>query len=158
MSLAANPFNVVAGRFADCERLALASVLDHDHVPRLGGLVHRAPGRSHHLTPGGPSHGSFTNKATESAHRCATPSARRACRRGSSSLPVISTNPGSVSKASPATRLPLGDNPMRAAFAAREQLRHESGLGVTYLRPDAFASNTFGWRGSIRARLRTHRQ
>jgi uncharacterized protein YbjT (DUF2867 family) len=47
--------------------------------------------------------------------------------------------------------LPLDANPMGAAFAAREQLLRESGLGVTYLRPDAFASNTFRWRDSIRA-------
>ena len=37
--------------------------------------------------------------------------------------------------------LPLDDNPMGAAFAAREQILRESGLGVTYLRPSAFASN-----------------
>ncbi|MGH3234930.1 MAG: hypothetical protein ACRDOH_17100, partial [Streptosporangiaceae bacterium] len=42
-------------------------------------------------------------------------------------------------------------NPMGAAFAAREQLLRESGLGVTCLRPSAFASNTFGWRDAIRA-------
>ena len=47
--------------------------------------------------------------------------------------------------------LPLGGNPMGAAFAAREQLLRESGLGVTYLRPSAFASNAFAWRDSIRA-------
>jgi uncharacterized protein YbjT (DUF2867 family) len=47
--------------------------------------------------------------------------------------------------------LPLDANPMGAAFAAREQILRESGLGVTYLRPDAFASNTFRWRDSIRA-------
>jgi uncharacterized protein YbjT (DUF2867 family) len=47
--------------------------------------------------------------------------------------------------------LPLDANPMGAAFAAREQLLRESGLGVTYLRPSAFASNAFGWRDSIRA-------
>ncbi len=47
--------------------------------------------------------------------------------------------------------LPLGDNPMGAALAAREQVLHESGLGVTYLRPSAFASNAFAWRDSIRA-------
>ncbi|MGH3193678.1 MAG: SDR family oxidoreductase, partial [Streptosporangiaceae bacterium] len=33
--------------------------------------------------------------------------------------------------------LPLDDNPMGAAFAAREQLLRESGLGVTCLRPSA---------------------
>lgn len=47
--------------------------------------------------------------------------------------------------------LPLDANPMGAAFAAREQVLRESGLGVTYLRPSAFASNAFGWRDSIRA-------
>jgi uncharacterized protein YbjT (DUF2867 family) len=47
--------------------------------------------------------------------------------------------------------LPLDDNPMGAAFAAREQLLRESGLGVTYLRPSAFASNAFAWREGIRA-------
>jgi uncharacterized protein YbjT (DUF2867 family) len=47
--------------------------------------------------------------------------------------------------------LPLDDNPMGAALAAREQVLRESGLGVTYLRPSAFASNAFGWRDSIRA-------
>jgi nucleoside-diphosphate-sugar epimerase len=47
--------------------------------------------------------------------------------------------------------LPLDANPMGAAFAAREQVLRESGLGVTYLRPDAFASNTFAWRDAIRA-------
>jgi hypothetical protein len=51
MPLAAHPFNMVVGRFVDWERLALASVPDHDHVPPgIGGHVHRAPGRSHHLT------------------------------------------------------------------------------------------------------------
>jgi uncharacterized protein YbjT (DUF2867 family) len=47
--------------------------------------------------------------------------------------------------------LPLDANPMGAAFAAREQVLRESGLGVTYLRPDAFASNALRWRDSIRA-------
>jgi uncharacterized protein YbjT (DUF2867 family) len=47
--------------------------------------------------------------------------------------------------------LPLNANPMGAAFAAREQILRESGLGVTYLRPSAFASNAFAWRDSIRA-------
>jgi len=46
--------------------------------------------------------------------------------------------------------LPL-DGPMPTALAAREQLLRESGLGVTYLRPSAFASNTLGWRDAIRA-------
>jgi uncharacterized protein YbjT (DUF2867 family) len=40
---------------------------------------------------------------------------------------------------------------MGAALAAREQVLRESGLGVTYLRPSAFASNAFAWRDSIRA-------
>jgi uncharacterized protein YbjT (DUF2867 family) len=47
--------------------------------------------------------------------------------------------------------LPLDANPMGAALAAREQVLRESGLGVTYLRPSAFASYAFGWRDSIRA-------
>jgi uncharacterized protein YbjT (DUF2867 family) len=47
--------------------------------------------------------------------------------------------------------LPLDDNPMGAAFAAREQILRESGLGVTYLRPSAFASNAFAWCDAIRA-------
>jgi uncharacterized protein YbjT (DUF2867 family) len=47
--------------------------------------------------------------------------------------------------------LPLDGNPMAAALAAREQVLRESGLGVTYLRPNAFASNAFAWRDSIRA-------
>lgn len=46
--------------------------------------------------------------------------------------------------------LPL-DGPMPTALAAREQLLRESGLGVTYLRPSAFASNALGWRDAIRA-------
>jgi uncharacterized protein YbjT (DUF2867 family) len=46
--------------------------------------------------------------------------------------------------------LPLDDNPMGTAFAAREQTLRESGLGVTYLRPSAFASNAFACRDSIR--------
>jgi uncharacterized protein YbjT (DUF2867 family) len=48
--------------------------------------------------------------------------------------------------------LPLDGNPMGAAFAAREQILRQSGLGVTYLRPSAFASNALGWRDAIRAR------
>jgi len=40
---------------------------------------------------------------------------------------------------------------MGAAFAAREQILRESGLGVTCLRPSAFASNAFAWRDAIRA-------
>jgi uncharacterized protein YbjT (DUF2867 family) len=47
--------------------------------------------------------------------------------------------------------LPLDANPMGAAFAAREQILRESGLGVTYLRPSAFASNALAWRDAIRA-------
>jgi uncharacterized protein YbjT (DUF2867 family) len=47
--------------------------------------------------------------------------------------------------------LPLDANPMGAALAAREQVLRESGLGVTYLRPSAFASNAFAWRDAIRA-------
>jgi len=47
--------------------------------------------------------------------------------------------------------LPLDANPMGAAFAAREQILRESGLGVTCLRPSAFASNTLAWRDAIRA-------
>jgi uncharacterized protein YbjT (DUF2867 family) len=47
--------------------------------------------------------------------------------------------------------LPLDGNPMGAALAAREQVLRESGLGVTYLRPSAFASNAFAWRDSVRA-------
>jgi uncharacterized protein YbjT (DUF2867 family) len=47
--------------------------------------------------------------------------------------------------------LPLDANPMGAAFAAREQVLRVSGLGVTYLRPSAFASNALGWRDAIRA-------
>jgi uncharacterized protein YbjT (DUF2867 family) len=35
--------------------------------------------------------------------------------------------------------LPLDDNPMGAALAAREQVLRESGLAVTCLRPSAFA-------------------
>jgi uncharacterized protein YbjT (DUF2867 family) len=47
--------------------------------------------------------------------------------------------------------LPLDANPMGAAFAAREQLLRESGLGATYLRPSAFASNALAWGDAIRA-------
>jgi uncharacterized protein YbjT (DUF2867 family) len=47
--------------------------------------------------------------------------------------------------------LPLDGNPMGVALAAREQILRESGLGVTYLRPSAFASNTLAWRDSVRA-------
>jgi len=48
-------------------------------------------------------------------------------------------------------RMPVQGNPIGAALAAREQLLRESGLGVTYLRPNAFASNAFWWRDSVRA-------
>ena len=44
--------------------------------------------------------------------------------------------------------LPL--SPIQAALAAREQVLRESGLGVTYLRPNTFASNAFWWLDSIR--------
>ena len=47
--------------------------------------------------------------------------------------------------------LPLDDNPMGAAFAAREQILRQSGLDVTYLRPSAFASNALAWRDAILA-------
>jgi uncharacterized protein YbjT (DUF2867 family) len=47
--------------------------------------------------------------------------------------------------------LPLDTNPIGAALAAREQVLRESGLGVTYLRPNTFASNAFWWRDAIRA-------
>jgi uncharacterized protein YbjT (DUF2867 family) len=47
--------------------------------------------------------------------------------------------------------LPLDDNPMGAALAAREQVLRESGLGVTYLRPSSFATNTLAWASAIRA-------
>ncbi|MFB9698042.1 NAD(P)H-binding protein [Actinoplanes digitatis] len=46
---------------------------------------------------------------------------------------------------------PLSENPIGAALAAREQVMRESGLPVTYLRPNAFASNAFWWRDAIRA-------
>ncbi len=47
--------------------------------------------------------------------------------------------------------LPLDVNPIGAALAAREQVLRESGLSVTYLRPNTFASNAFWWLDSIRA-------
>jgi uncharacterized protein YbjT (DUF2867 family) len=47
--------------------------------------------------------------------------------------------------------LPIGDNPIAAALAAREEILAESGLGVTYLRPAAFASNSLAWRDGVRA-------
>jgi len=46
---------------------------------------------------------------------------------------------------------PLSENPIGAALAARERVLRESGLPVTYLRPNAFASNTFWWLDAIRA-------
>jgi uncharacterized protein YbjT (DUF2867 family) len=46
--------------------------------------------------------------------------------------------------------MPL-DGPMPTALAAREQILRESGLGVTYLRPNALASNALWWRDAIRA-------
>jgi uncharacterized protein YbjT (DUF2867 family) len=46
--------------------------------------------------------------------------------------------------------LPL-NGPVPTALAAREQVLRESGLDVTYLRPDVFASNALRWRDSIRA-------
>jgi uncharacterized protein YbjT (DUF2867 family) len=46
--------------------------------------------------------------------------------------------------------MPLEANPIGAALAAREQVLRESGLGVTYLRPNTFASNALWWRESIR--------
>ena len=46
---------------------------------------------------------------------------------------------------------PLSENPIGAALAAREQVLRESGLPVTYLRPNAFASNAFWWLDAIRA-------
>jgi uncharacterized protein YbjT (DUF2867 family) len=47
--------------------------------------------------------------------------------------------------------LPLDANPIGAALAAREQVLRESGLGVTYLRPNTFASNALWWRDAVRA-------
>jgi uncharacterized protein YbjT (DUF2867 family) len=47
--------------------------------------------------------------------------------------------------------LPLDVNPIGAALAAREHVLRESGLGVTYLRPNTFASNAFWWLDAIRA-------
>lgn len=47
--------------------------------------------------------------------------------------------------------MPLETNPIGAALAAREQVLRESGLGVTYLRPNTFASNALWWLDSIRA-------
>ncbi|WKK24029.1 NAD(P)H-binding protein [Streptomyces olivoreticuli] len=50
-----------------------------------------------------------------------------------------------------ARQLPLETNPIGAALAAREQVLSDSGLGVTYLRPNTFASNALWWREEIRA-------
>lgn len=47
--------------------------------------------------------------------------------------------------------MPLEANPIGAALAAREQVLRESGLDVTYLRPNTFASNALWWREEIRA-------
>jgi uncharacterized protein YbjT (DUF2867 family) len=47
--------------------------------------------------------------------------------------------------------MPLEGNPIGAALAAREKVLRESGLGVTYLRPNTFASNAFWWLDYIRA-------
>ncbi|MFV2085153.1 NAD(P)H-binding protein [Micromonospora sp. LOL_021] len=48
--------------------------------------------------------------------------------------------------------MPIRDNPViGGALAAREDLMRESGLGVTYLRPNGFASNALWWLDSIRA-------
>jgi uncharacterized protein YbjT (DUF2867 family) len=41
--------------------------------------------------------------------------------------------------------------PIQLALAAREQVMRESGLAVTYLRPNGFASNALWWRDGIRA-------
>ena len=46
--------------------------------------------------------------------------------------------------------LPL-DGPVPTALAAREQILRESGLDVTYLRPNSFASNALWWRDDVRA-------
>jgi uncharacterized protein YbjT (DUF2867 family) len=48
--------------------------------------------------------------------------------------------------------MPLSDNPViGGALAAREDLLRNSGLGVTYLRPNGFASNALWWLDGIRA-------
>ncbi|WP_367125267.1 NAD(P)H-binding protein [Streptomyces phytohabitans] len=48
--------------------------------------------------------------------------------------------------------MPLGDNPViGGALAAREDLLRASGLEVTYLRPNAFASNALWWLDGVRA-------
>ncbi|RSM88728.1 NmrA family protein [Kibdelosporangium aridum] len=45
---------------------------------------------------------------------------------------------------------PLETNPIGAALAAREVLLRESGVDVTYLRPNTFASNSLWWLDGIR--------
>lgn len=50
-----------------------------------------------------------------------------------------------------ARTMPLADNPIGAALAAREEVLRESGLGVTYLRPNTFATNALWWADSVRA-------
>ncbi|WP_200825444.1 NAD(P)H-binding protein [Kibdelosporangium aridum] len=45
---------------------------------------------------------------------------------------------------------PLETNPIGAALAAREEVLRESGLAVTYLRPNTFASNSLWWLDGIR--------
>jgi len=50
-----------------------------------------------------------------------------------------------------ARMLPLDANPIGAALAAREEVLRESGLAVTYLRPNTFASNALWWLDGIRA-------
>jgi len=48
--------------------------------------------------------------------------------------------------------MPISDNPViGGALAAREDLMRESGLDVTYLRPNGFASNALWWLDGIRA-------
>ena len=47
--------------------------------------------------------------------------------------------------------MPLDANPIGAALAAREQVLRASGLDVTYLRPNTFASNSLWWRDGILA-------
>ncbi|NIL44115.1 NAD(P)H-binding protein [Salinispora arenicola] len=47
--------------------------------------------------------------------------------------------------------MPISDNPViGGALAAREDLLHGSGLDVTYLRPNGFASNALWWLDGIR--------
>lgn len=48
--------------------------------------------------------------------------------------------------------MPISDNPViGGALAAREDLLRASGLNVTYLRPNGFASNALWWLDGIRA-------